>query len=125
MGTAVKSKAPSPSKKQIKQQDRLGRAVVSFIFSLIGLIFMFLFFKALSISASNFSNSTGIIVFFFIVYFLNALSFFLGISARRSTSGRGLAIAAITISAIPFAILTIFLVLTAVTMLSVNLIKSS
>jgi len=107
MGTIAQQKV----KKELKKVDRLGRAVVSFIFSFIGLAFFAIFIKVMDANSSNYEPSalTRITVALILALLINAISFFLGISARRSTSGRGMAIAAITISAIPLTILVVFL----------------
>lgn len=89
----------STKTKEKPRPDRLGRAVVSFIFSLFGFFLFILTFKAFDDNAYLYSN--GPLIFFVIVLIVNLISFILGINARRSSSGRGLAIAAITISSIP------------------------
>ncbi|OAB45980.1 hypothetical protein [Paenibacillus glacialis] len=116
MGTVAQQKV----KKEVKKVDRLGRAVVSFIFSFIGLAFFAIFIKVMDANSSNYESSalTRITVALILALVINAISFFLGISARRSTTGRGLAIAAITISAIPLTILVVLLLGTIIFTLS-------
>jgi hypothetical protein len=113
MGTVSQQKV----KKEIKKVDRLGRAVVSFIFSFIGLASLALFYRVMEANNASYNtNETGILITIALVLIINATSFFLGISARRSTSGRGLAIAAITISAIPLTLVVLLLLGTAISM---------
>ncbi|WP_211750097.1 hypothetical protein [Paenibacillus sp. Marseille-Q4541] len=113
MESAVKQKATT----EIKKVDRLGRAVVSFIFSFIGLASFTLFCMAMETYSTSYDpNETGILVTTILTLMINLTSFFLGISARRSTSGRGLAIAAITISAIPLTIVIGLLTLSTILM---------
>lgn len=117
MGTVSQQKV----KKEIKKVDRLGRAVVSFIFSFIGLASLALFHMAMEANKANYNtNGTGIMITMALVLLINATSFFLGISARRSTSGRGLAIAAITISTIPLALILLLIIGTILTMFLMN-----
>lgn len=116
MGTVSQQKA----KKEIKKVDRLGRAVVSFIFSFIGLASLGLFHMAMEANKSYNTNGNGIMVTMALVLLINATSFFLGMSARRSTSGRGLAIAAITISSIPLALMLLLIIGTMLAMFLMN-----
>lgn len=109
----MRTAAQNTVKNQNKKTDRFGRALVSFILSFIGLASLALFYMvriANSISHYN-TGQTGILTLT-----INGISFFLGISARNSTSGRGLAIAAITISSIPLTLLLIYLIANAITM---------
>ncbi len=87
-------------------KDRMGQAVVSFIFSLVSVVFI-IFYVFLSdrcclgpdFDDVYFSLPTMYLVFFWIALFLNVLSIILGLYARQSSSARGFAYAAVTISA--------------------------
>lgn|GEM_PF-4612351 len=90
--------------------DRLGQAVVSFIFSFLSLLLLILLFSVVrgSSRSMNYSNSYTVsdesVIAFSIVLGLflcfNLLSIIFGIRARKSISGRGLAVAGLTISII-------------------------
>jgi len=103
-----------PSENFKPRVDRLGQAVVSFIFSILSLFLLLLFFVAFDRFASyrGYYDEPpyGVIVLFFITLAFTLVGFVLGIRARNSASGRGLAIAAITISSIPLGILGIMVV---------------
>lgn len=72
MGTLSQQKA----KKEIKKVDRLGRAVVSFIFSFIGLASLALFHRAMEANKYN-TNGNGIMITMAIVLLISGTSFFL------------------------------------------------
>ncbi|WP_126425165.1 hypothetical protein [Brevibacillus marinus] len=101
------TKQNTSSKDQPK--DRLGQAVVSFIFGIFGIIlFIFSWMKIYYESSYYYSTSAGTVITSFFAYVLSVIGFILGIRARRSSSGRGLAIAAITLTAFPLVIMTLF-----------------
>lgn len=103
------TKQNASSKNQ--QIDRLGQAVVSLIFGIFGIIlFIVSLMKMEYDSSHNYTMSAGTAITSFFAYILNAVGFILGIRSRRSSKGRGLAIAGITLTAFPFVIMTLFLI---------------
>lgn len=103
------------------QRNRLGQAVVSFIFSFLSVIPLILFFITLDGATSRlyvypdydpYEAVAGVVIVELVLFlFFNLLSIILGVRARKSTSGRGLAIAGLTISIIILAVPLIFAVL--------------
>ncbi|WP_019639320.1 hypothetical protein [Paenibacillus fonticola] len=100
------------SNKASKKQpvDRLGQAVVSLIFGIFG-IFLFLLscIKMNIDSQYSYTTSPGTMVTIVIAYIVNTAGFILGIRARRSANGRGMAIAGITLTALPFVLMSLFI----------------
>jgi hypothetical protein len=101
-------------------KDRLGQAVVSLIFGIFGIILFFVSLIKMDYDSTHsytFSGGTAIITFF--AYILNVVGFILGIRARRSSNGRGMAIAGITLTAFPLVIMTLFFVVTLVALFEI------
>ncbi|MNJ45644.1 hypothetical protein D3C77_407500 [compost metagenome] len=98
------------TRKQKQPVDRLGQAVVSLIFGIFGIILFVLSLVKLNYdSRYSYTTSPGTMVTMILAYIVNAVGFILGIRARRSTKGRGMAIAGITLTALPFVLMTLFI----------------
>ncbi|GIP57174.1 hypothetical protein [Paenibacillus woosongensis] len=90
--------------------DRLGQAVVSLIFGIFGmLLFLLSCIKLNMDSQYSYTTSPGTMFTIVLAYIVNTVGFILGIRARRSTKGRGMAIAGITLTALPFVLMTLFI----------------
>lgn len=89
-----KSKAVKPAK------DRLGSAIVSLITGIFSILFLLLAVPM----------GSAAVAFIFLSCILSIIGLPLGIRARKSTSGRGLAIAGITLTVIPFIISIVWVV---------------
>ncbi|MED4572715.1 hypothetical protein P9302_25100 [Brevibacillus agri] len=101
--------------KQSEPKDRLGQAVVAMIFGIFGLIlFIVTWLKMDYDSTHSYTISAGTAITAFFAFIFNVAGFILGIRARRSSKGRGMAIAGITLTAIPFVLITLFLVISVV-----------
>lgn len=91
--------------------DRLGQAVVSLIFGIFGIILFFLSWVKMEYDSTHlYTTSAGTVITIFFAFILNVVGFILGVRARRSSKGRGMAIAGITLTAVPFVVMTLFLV---------------
>ncbi|MED0671749.1 hypothetical protein P4S95_16350 [Aneurinibacillus aneurinilyticus] len=86
----------SQTKAKKEPKDRLGQAVVSLITGIFSIFFLLLAFLNMGI---NLGIATLQIALSFILAFIG---FVLGIRARKSPKGRGLAIAGITLTVVPF-----------------------
>lgn len=103
------NKQKPPTQNQPK--DRLGQAVVSLIFGTFGIIFfIFAILKMDYDSKYSYTTSAGTLITIIFAYILNVVGFILGIRARRSPKGRGMAIAGITLTALPVVVMTLFIV---------------
>lgn len=84
------------------QKNRQGSAIVSMILGIVSTLFLLLAIIT-AIATSNQMYSTGIdAVFAGISGFISLLGFPLGLWARNSSKGRGMAIAGITLTILPF-----------------------
>lgn len=102
------TKTISQKSKGIKtEKDRLGSAIVSLITGIFSILFLFL----------GFVMGEAGIAFLIFAFILSIVGLPLGIKARKSPNGRGLAIAGITLTVVPFILSIVGIVLTAVTML--------
>ncbi|MGG3874780.1 hypothetical protein [Brevibacillus laterosporus] len=114
------TRQPSPQqaapqqKRPVKNQpkDRLGQAIVSMIFGIFGIILFVMSCFMLNYSSRYYTPSPGTMLTIFLAFIINASGFILGIRARNSTNGRGMAIAGITLTSFPFVIMTLFFVAT-------------
>ncbi|MFF2019707.1 hypothetical protein [Paenibacillus sp. NPDC058177] len=75
-----------------KEKDRLGSAVVSLITGIFSILFLLIGFSMGDLGVASLILSCV----------LSIIGLPLGIRARKSTSGRGLAIAGITLTVVPF-----------------------
>ncbi|MGZ9583149.1 DUF4190 domain-containing protein [Paenibacillus marinisediminis] len=110
----------APTKKQ--PIDRLGQAVVSLIFGIFGILLFFLAFIKMEFDSTYlYTISPGTMMTIIIDYILSVTGFILGIRARRSIKGRGMAIAGITLTALPVVLMTLlFLATLAVSFINMN-----
>ncbi|MCP1358587.1 hypothetical protein [Aneurinibacillus migulanus] len=93
----------SQTKVKKEPKDRLGQAVVSLITGIFSIFFLLLAFP-------NMNINPGVGAFQIALSFILALiGFVLGIRARKSPKGRGLAIAGITLTVVPFILGIIFI----------------
>lgn len=104
----LKTQTISQKSKGVKtEKDRLGSAVVSLITGIFSILFLFL----------SFLMGEAGIAFLILAFILSIIGLPLGIKARKSPNGRGLAIAGITLTVVPFILPIVSIVLTAVAML--------
>ena len=94
---------PHKSKVVKVQKDRLGSAIVSFISGIFSIVFLFLSFVMGECVAP-----------LIVSFILSIIGLTLGIRARTSSSGRGLAIAGITLTVVPLIISIVMIILTAI-----------
>ncbi|GAA0133475.1 hypothetical protein YSY43_03150 [Paenibacillus sp. YSY-4.3] len=105
----VQGKGKKGGKKK-QPVDRLGQAVVSLIFGIFGMFLFLLSCIMMNIDSQySYTTSPGTMFTIVIAYIVNTVGFILGIRARRSTKGRGMAIAGITLTALPFVLMTLFI----------------
>lgn len=98
------------ARKQKQPVDRLGQAVVSLIFGIFGIILFLLSCVKMNYDSQySYTTSPSTMLTIVIAYIINAVGFILGLRARRSTKGRGMAIAGITLTALPFVLMTLFI----------------
>lgn len=88
-------------------KDRLGQAVISFIFSLLAIVLFIIGFSFLNninerLGYGDTVDYTPLGIFFCFCAAITLISFILGFRARKSLSGRGIAIASMTISSLIF-----------------------
>ncbi|MGG3283158.1 DUF4190 domain-containing protein [Paenibacillus solani] len=103
---------PRAKKAAMKNQpkDRLGQAVVSMIFGIFGILFFIVAMIKMSFDSQySYTTSPGTMITFLFAFILNIVGFILGIRARRSTKGRGMAIAGITLTTFPLIVMIIFI----------------
>ncbi|KHF35417.1 hypothetical protein VQ056_21340 [Paenibacillus sp. JTLBN-2024] len=102
---------PIPATKKKKPpKDRLGQAVVSLIFGIFGILMFIMSLFAMDLG-SGYEAPAGAMFMMLLSFIVSLIGFVLGIRARRSPSGRGMAIAGITLTAIPVALMTITIIL--------------
>ncbi|MDR9749405.1 hypothetical protein [Paenibacillus taichungensis] len=92
--------------KQLK--NRLGAAIVSMILGIISAIFVVF---AIVIEVVTYASGVGL-TFVIIAGISSLVGFPLGLSAIKSSKGRGMAIAGITLTILPFLFVVIALVIT-------------
>ncbi|PPA88404.1 hypothetical protein C4A76_08620 [Brevibacillus laterosporus] len=97
-------------------QDRLGQAVVSLIFGIFGIILFLMSWFMLNYNSRYYTVSPGTMLTIFLAFIINVTGFILGIRARNSSKGRGMAIAGITLTSLPFVVMTLFFVATIIGM---------
>lgn len=122
------SQVRKPATKQSKKKqpvNRLGQAVVSLICGIFGIL---LFLNSLSkfqlASTYYYYDPMPMAMFTMMVSFIvNLLGFVLGIRARRSISGRGMAIAGITLTAVPVVLMSLLILFVIATMFIINGVK--
>jgi hypothetical protein len=76
-------------------QNRFGRAVLALIAGIFAMTFLILFVPNL------FMRSKAAVLWLILSIIFSLVGFVTGLSARRTTKGRGLAVAGITLTAIP------------------------
>jgi len=113
----VGSPAVNPGTKKAARKnqpkDRLGQAVVSMIFGIFGILFFIVAMIKMSFDTQySYTISPGAIISSFFAFILNIVGFILGIRARRSTKGRGMAIAGITLTTLPLIVTIIIIIAT-------------
>lgn len=84
------------------EKDRLGSAIVSLITGIFSILFLFLGFVM---------GESGVTILI-ISFVLSFVGLILGIRARKSSSGRGLAIAGITLTVVPFVLSIVAIIFT-------------
>ncbi|AJS61425.1 hypothetical protein UB51_06535 [Paenibacillus sp. IHBB 10380] len=105
-GTQSKTPAATKNSKKRQPKNRLGQAIVSLIFGIFSIILSIIALLKLVNDALNpYTNQTsataGFIVLAFLIFMFSLIGFILGIRAKRSTSGRGMAIAGIIMTSPP------------------------
>lgn len=91
-------------------KDRLGQAVVSLIFGIFGILFFIVGMLKLGFDSQySYTTSTGTMATILFAFILSVVGFFLGIIARRSSKGRGMAIAGITLTTLPVVVMILII----------------
>lgn len=103
MATRVTTKVV---KKVPPQKDKQGSAIVSMILGIIAALFILL---AIVVDVVTYGSDASVVFFGFSIV-ASLIGFPLGLSARKSSKGRGMAIAGITLTFIPF-LLAIFVLI--------------
>jgi len=81
------------------------------IFGIFGIIlFIVGMMKLNDDSLYSYTTSPGTAISLFFAFVLNLVGFILGIRAKRSSSGRGMAIAGITLTTLPLIVFLLFIV---------------
>ncbi|MDL1163812.1 DUF4190 domain-containing protein [Yersinia pestis] len=91
-------------------KDRLGQAVVSLIFGIFGILFFIVGMLKLGFDSQySYMPSTGTMATIVFAFILSVVGFFLGIIARKSSKGRGMAIAGITLTTLPIVVMILII----------------
>ncbi|MGG3508009.1 DUF4190 domain-containing protein [Paenibacillus lautus] len=91
-------------------KDRLGQAVVSLIFGIFGILFFIVGMLKLGFDSQySYIPSTSTMATIFFAFILSVVGFFLGIIARKSSKGRGMAIAGITLTTLPVVVMILII----------------
>lgn len=91
-------------------KDRLGQAVVSLIFGIFGILFFIVGMLKLGFDSQySYMTSPGTMATIFFAFILSVVGFFLGIIARKSSKGRGMAIAGITLTTLPVVVMILII----------------
>ena len=91
------------------QLDKHGSSIVSMILGIIAALFILL---AIVVDVVTYGSDASVVFFGFSIV-VSLIGFPLGLSARKSSKGRGMAIAGITLTFIPF-LLAIFVLISSV-----------
>lgn len=102
---ALQKQTTSQNTKVVKtQKDRLGSAVVSLITGIASILFLFL----------GFALGESGMAFVILSFILSIVGLTLGIRARKSPNGRGMAIAGITSTVVPLILVSVVAILAVV-----------
>lgn len=106
MSTQVTTKAV---KKVPPLKDKQGSAIISMILGIFASLFILL---AIVVDVVTYGSDASVVFFGFSIV-ISLIGFPLGLSARKSSKGRGMAIAGITLTFIPF-LLAIFALISSI-----------
>lgn len=112
-GCVVSTQVTSKAEKKVSiPKDKQGSAIISMILGIVTALFIFL---AIVIEVITYGYTDVGQTFFIIACVFSLVGFPLGLSARKSSRGRGMAIAGIALTVLPFLIMILAIILSILT----------